>query len=204
MKKFFVLVLALGFVFAGCAKRAVTTQPEQPAAPQEIVQKAVAPESAEKKAEPAKAEPAKIETPVVAKEESKRAETIPVKEVVETKPAMSAFENIHFDFDKYYIRDDAKPTLQSLSDWLIKNKSAKMLLEGHCDEWGTNEYNLALGERRAKSTRDYLVSSGVVKDRFDMISYGEERPLCKEQNKECWQKNRRVQFVIKPLGESGK
>lgn len=199
MKRLFVLVLISGFVFAGCAKRAVTTQPEQPAAPQEIVQKAVTPEPAEKKAEPAK-----IETPVVTKEEPKRAETIPVKEVVETKPAMPTFENIHFDFDKYYIRDDAKPTLQSLSDWLIKNKSAKMLLEGHCDEWGTNEYNLALGERRAKSTRDYLVSSGVVKDRLDMISFGEERPLCKEQNKECWQKNRRVQFVIKPLGESGK
>ncbi len=205
MKKFFVLilVLAVGLIFAGCAKKAVV-QPEQPAAPQEIVQKAVAPEPAEKKAETAKAEPAKMEAPVITKEEPKKAETIQAKEVVETKPTMPAFENIHFDFDKYYIRDDAKPTLQSVSDWLVKDKSAKMLLEGHCDEWGTNEYNLALGERRAKSTRDYLMSSGVVKDRLDMISFGEERPLCKEQNKECWQKNRRVQFVIKPLGGSGR
>lgn len=199
MKKFFVLilVLAVGLVFAGCAKKAVV-QPEQPAAPAEVP-KAIAPEPVkeEKKAEPAKAEPAKIEAPVVAKEEPKRVETIPVKEVVEAKPTMPAFENIHFDFDKYYIRDDAKPTLQSVSDWLVKNKSVKMLLEGHCDEWGTNEYNLALGERRAKSTRDYLISSGVVKDRFDMISYGEERPLCAEHNRECWQKNRRVQFIVK-------
>ncbi|TAL27750.1 MAG: peptidoglycan-associated lipoprotein, partial [Nitrospirae bacterium] len=97
------------------------------------------------------------------------------------------------------------PTLKVVSDWLVKNKSSNMLLEGHCDERGTNEYNLALGERRAKSTRDYLISSGVGKDRLELISFGEEKPLCKEQNEECWQKNRRAQFIIKtsPAG-SGK
>ncbi len=190
MKRFFVLVLALGFIFAGCAEKQAV-KPEQPAT-QETAQKAAAPE--------AKAEPA----PVAAKEEPKRVETVPVTEVVETKPGGVAIENIHFDFDKYDIRDDAKPVLRGVSDWFVKNKSAKMLLEGHCDERGTNEYNLALGERRAKSTRDYLVSSGVGKDRLDMISLGEERPLCKEQTEECWQKNRRAQFIIKNASEKSR
>ncbi len=191
MKRFFVLILALGFIFAGCAQRAVTTQPEQPAS-QETAQKAAAPETAkaEKKAE-------SKETPTVTKAESEKVAVVSVKEAIEAKRSIGVFENIHFDFDKYYIRDDAKPTLTAVSAWLIKNKSSKMLLEGHCDEWGTNEYNLALGERRAKSTKDYIAASGVEKDRLDMISYGEERPLCKEHDKECWQKNRRVQFILK-------
>lgn len=194
MKRFLVLVFALGFIFAGCAEKQAV-KPEQPAT-QETTQKAAAPEPA-KTAEPAN------EAPVAAKAEPKRVETVPVTEVVEPKP-VAAFENIYFDFDKYNIRDDAKPTLMLVSDWLVKNKSAKMLLEGHCDERGTNEYNLALGERRAKSTRDYLASSGVGKDRLDMISFGEERPRCKEQTEECWQKNRRVQFVIKNASEGSR
>ena len=77
-----------------------------------------------------------------------------------------------------------------------------MILEGHCDDRGTNEYNLALGEKRAKSARDYIVSAGVTKKRLDTISYGEEKPLCKEQTEDCWQKNRRVQFVVS--GKAGK
>lgn len=189
MKRFFVLVLALGFIFAGCAEKQAV-KPEQPAT-QETAQKAAAPE------------PGKQAEPVAAKAEPKRVETVPVTEVVEAKP-VAALENIHFDFDKYDIRDDAKPTLKVVSDWSVKNKSAKMLLEGHCDERGTNEYNLALGERRAKSTRDYLVSSGVGKDRLDMISLGEERSLCKEQTEECWQKNRRVQFIIKNASQGSR
>lgn len=183
MKKLFVLVLvlALGLIFAGCAQKAATKSEQ----PMETAQKAAAVE-AEKKVEPA----------APAKEEPKKVETMAVKEV-EAKSAPLAFENIHFDFDKYNIRDDAKPALKSTADSLLKNKSSKMLIEGHCDERGTSEYNLALGERRAKSTRDYLVSSGVTKDRLDMVSYGKEKPLCNEHNEDCWQKNRRAQFTIK-------
>ena len=115
MKRFFVLVLALGFIFAGCAEKQAV-KPEQPAT-QETAQKAAAPE------------PGKQAEPVAAKAEPKRVETVPVTEVVEAKP-VAALENIHFDFDKYDIRDDAKPTLKVVSDWFVKNKSAKMLLEG--------------------------------------------------------------------------
>ncbi|MDP2279555.1 MAG: peptidoglycan-associated lipoprotein Pal, partial [Nitrospirota bacterium] len=183
MKKFLLLFLSfmLVFVFAGCAKKAITTPVEQEA-PKETAQKAA----------PVEQTPMKAEEPVMAKAEPKKVETVPVKEVTEAKS--SQFGNIHFDFDKYTIREDAKPALKAAADWLIKNKDAKMILEGHCDDRGTNEYNLALGEKRAKSARDYIASAGVGKDRLDMISYGEEKPLCKEQTEDCWQKNRRVQF----------
>ena len=73
-----------------------------------------------------------------------------------------------------------------------------MLIEGHCDERGTNEYNLALGERRAKSTMNYLVSQGIQASRITIISYGEERPVCTEKTEECWAKNRRAHFLVKP------
>ncbi|MBI3376928.1 MAG: peptidoglycan-associated lipoprotein Pal [Nitrospirae bacterium] len=188
MKRIFLLVLALVLVFAGCAKRAVTTPVEQEA-PKETAQKA--------------ATPVKAEEPVMAKAEPKKVETMPVREITEAKS--SQFGNIHFDFDKYTIREDAKPSLKAVADWLIKNKDAKMILEGHCDERGTNEYNLALGEKRAKAARDYIVSAGVTKNRLDTISYGEEKPLCKEQTEDCWQKNRRVQFVNQTSsGKAGK
>ena len=92
--------------------------------------------------------------------------------------------------------------MQNVASWLIKNTSAKILVEGHCDERGTNEYNLALGDRRAKAARDYLIALGIASNRIEMISYGEEKPLCKESTEECWAKNRRVHFVI--LKEAGK
>lgn len=102
----------------------------------------------------------------------------------------------YFDFDKYYLREDAKITLEINSQWLLKNPDIKFQLEGHCDERGTNEYNLALGEKRASAVRDYLVALGVSGDRISTISFGEEVPLDSRHNREAWAKNRRVQFVI--------
>ena len=184
MRKFFLLVVSLGLIFAGCAKKESVKSEE----PQQMTQKASAPEM---KPEVKKEEP-KMETPSMTQEGEKKVETVPVTEM---KPATFMFGHILFDFDKYDVREDAKPELKKVSDWLIANKDERMLLEGHCDDRGTNEYNLALGERRAKSARDYVVSLGVKKGRLDIISLGEEKPLCKEQTEECWQTNRRVQFV---------
>ena len=82
-----------------------------------------------------------------------------------------------------------------VSDWLIANE-AVVLIEGNCDERGTNEYNLALGDRRAKSTRDFLMASGVPSRKIEYISYGEERPVCTEQSESCWAKNRRAHFSV--------
>ena len=92
---------------------------------------------------------------------------------------------------------DAK-TLDRNANWLKSNPNHLVLIEGHCDERGTNEYNLALGERRAKSTMNYLVSQGVQANRITIISYGEERPQCTEHTESCWAKNRRAHFLVKP------
>ncbi|HZS34093.1 MAG TPA: peptidoglycan-associated lipoprotein Pal [Methylomirabilota bacterium] len=115
------------------------------------------------------------------------------KEFVET----SALRDIYFDFDRYDIRTGDKGILDENAKWLKSNQAALLLIEGHCDERGTNEYNLALGERRAKATRDYLVSVGIDAGRITVISYGEERPVCTEKTETCWAKNRRAHFLVK-------
>ncbi|MEW6067771.1 MAG: OmpA family protein [Nitrospirota bacterium] len=106
------------------------------------------------------------------------------------------FKDIYFDTDKYDIKADARPILKEIASWLRKNTSAGLLIEGHCDEMDTNEYNLALGEKRANAAKDYLISLGVPSKRIETISYGEEKSVCRERTKECMQKNRRVHFVI--------
>ncbi|MBI5025388.1 MAG: peptidoglycan-associated lipoprotein Pal [Nitrospirae bacterium] len=108
----------------------------------------------------------------------------------------SPFKDIQFEFDRYDIRPDAKPVLDSIASWMSKNKKANILIEGHCDERGTNEYNLALGEKRAKATKDHLISLGVAPNRIATISYGEEKPACNGRNEDCWQRNRRAHTVI--------
>jgi len=105
--------------------------------------------------------------------------------------------DIHFDFDKYNVRADAEPILDANASWLKSHANQLLLVEGHCDERGTNEYNLALGERRAKATMNYLVSRGVDARRITIISYGEDRPQCQEHNETCWAKNRRAHFLVK-------
>ena len=111
--------------------------------------------------------------------------------------ALAALQDIHFDFDKYDIRPGDTKTLDENAKWMKANPNHLVLIEGHCDERGTNEYNLALGERRAKATMNYLVAQGVQANRITLISYGEERPLCAEKNEECWAKNRRAHFLVK-------
>ena len=106
-------------------------------------------------------------------------------------------KSIHFDFDKSDIRPDAARILDANIDWMKSNPQAAILIEGHCDERGTNEYNIALGDRRAKATMSYLAARGVSAARMTMISYGEERPVCTLRNEDCWAKNRRAQFLAK-------
>ena len=113
-----------------------------------------------------------------------------------TAPAGGPLKDIHFDFDKYDLRADARDVLKANAAWLKANGSARVEIEGHCDERGTNEYNLALGAKRAQAAKDYLASLGISKDRLSTISYGEELPVCKEQNEGCWQKNRRARSVV--------
>jgi peptidoglycan-associated lipoprotein len=109
-----------------------------------------------------------------------------------------ALSEIHFDFDRYDIRPPERERLATNADWLKAHAGALLLIEGHADERGTNEYNLALGERRAKAARDYLASLGIDGSRVTLISYGEERPVCTERAEGCWARNRRAHFLVKP------
>ena len=105
-------------------------------------------------------------------------------------------DRVYFDFDKYDLREDARATLEKQAAWLQSNSSATATIEGHTDERGTRDYNLALGERRANSVRDYLVALGVDADRLKTLSYGKERPVVADSNQESWNKNRRGVMVV--------
>jgi peptidoglycan-associated lipoprotein len=105
-------------------------------------------------------------------------------------------QDAYFDYDQADLRDDARTALAANAEWLKKFPSIQLLVEGHCDERGTNEYNLALGDRRANAAKEYLASLGVDGSRVRTVSYGEERPFCNESAESCWQQNRRGHFVI--------
>ena len=105
--------------------------------------------------------------------------------------------DIHFDFDQYSIRPEDRKILSGHADLLLKNKKVKIVIEGNCDERGTMEYNLALGDRRAQEAKKFLVNSGVDQKKIKTISYGKDRPLDPDHNEEAWAKNRRDHFVVK-------
>ncbi len=107
----------------------------------------------------------------------------------------SAMKDVYFDFDRYNLDNDDRATLRATAEWLKRNPSARVQLEGHSDERGASEYNLALGAKRAQAAKDYLVSLGVSENRLSTVSYGEEIPVCQDAMESCWQKNRRDRFV---------
>lgn len=111
-------------------------------------------------------------------------------------PVSIVAKDINFDFDKYNIRPDAREILKAHAETFLKSPILSVTIEGHCDSRGTAEYNMALGERRARETKKYLVNLGVKDDLLRTISYGEERPLVKEENEQAWAKNRRASFMI--------
>ena len=193
-----IFILCIGLILMGCPKKTVVK--DEPSA---------------------KAEAAKIEAERVAKEKEgevkeKERETTRLKEkeeqakreferslVAKKTPGIegevfesSLLKSIHFDFDKYDIRPGDVEILKGNSALLKKFSNVKIQIEGHCDERGTNEYNLALGERRANSTKKYLTSLGITADRVSTISYGEEKPMDPAHSEESWTKNRRANFVI--------
>ena len=111
--------------------------------------------------------------------------------------SQESLKTIHFDYDRYELSDESRKTLQANSDLLKVRKEWVVLVEGHCDERGTTEYNLALGQKRAKIVRDYYVRLGVPEDSVGTISYGKEMSLCQEETEACWLKNRRAETKIK-------
>ena len=114
----------------------------------------------------------------------------PSLEELFTKEVRDAF----FDYDKAGIRDDARSALSKTAEFLRSYPQIAIMIEGHCDERGSTEYNLALGDRRSDAAKDFLVEQGVASDRIQTVSYGKERPFCTQSNEECWQQNRRAHF----------
>jgi len=110
--------------------------------------------------------------------------------------AEMAMQRIHFNFDQYILTPEAQETLAKNADYLRSNPGVKVQIEGHCDERGSDEYNLALGERRATTTKNYMVTIGIDASRLSTISYGEEKPLEMGNNEDAWAMNRRAEFVV--------
>jgi peptidoglycan-associated lipoprotein len=177
---------------SGCAKRPATTQAAAPA-PTGAASSTASTPAAPTPAAPGGPAMAQPSAPAPAP-----ATAAPARPEVKDFAAIPELADIFFDFDKYDIRPGDAKTLDANASWLKSNPNHLVLIEGHCDERGTNEYNLALGERRAKSTMNYLVSQGVQANRITIISYGEERPQCTEKTEACWAKNRRSHFLVKP------
>lgn len=113
---------------------------------------------------------------------------------IEAEP--DVFENIHFEFDRYDIRPVDEMILQGIAGWLKEHDTKRVLIEGHCDERGTSEYNMALGEQRSLAARRFLVGLGIESARLSTISYGEERPLSLGSTEDAWARNRRAHFVV--------
>jgi peptidoglycan-associated lipoprotein len=103
---------------------------------------------------------------------------------------------IYFDYDRSAIRSDAGATMKANADWLKSHPDEKIRIEGNCDERGTKEYNVALGQRRATTAKKYLMDLGIASNRISLLSYGKEKPVCTTSTEECWQKNRRDDFAI--------
>ena len=106
-------------------------------------------------------------------------------------------KDVHFEFDRYEIRPEDAPVLEANAETLKANPSWALLIEGHTDQRGTTEYNMALADRRARASMHYLVSLGIRATRISVISYGKERPMCAEAAEDCWGKNRRAHFLVK-------
>lgn len=177
----FCIVIAIGA--ASCAKKAPEVPPPAPPPP------------AAPAAPPAPpAPPAPAPPPAAAKTMSE--EEIFAGKSLEQLNAERPLADVYFDLDEAAIRDDARGSLQKNAEWMKRWSSTRVTVEGHADERGSSEYNLALGERRASSVREYLVSLGVRADRVSIVSKGKESPFCSESAESCWQQNRRGHFII--------
>jgi peptidoglycan-associated lipoprotein len=122
--------------------------------------------------------------------------SVPSSTVSEADEFKARVQDIFYDYDAYDIRPDAQGTLSKDADFLVSHPNIKIVIGGYCDERGSDEYNLALGQNRAQAAKTALVTAGVAADRIRIISYGKEKPFCTESNEECWQLNRRAGFSI--------
>lgn len=185
---FFILLLVIfvAFLAPGCAKKEIRSEP------------VVSEDETRRRAEE-EARRREMEKQAGVREESLKEEGLKEEEE-KARFERDIFENedILFEFDSAKLSDEAQKILRRKAEWLRNNPRARVAIEGHCDERGTNEYNLALGDRRAFSAKSFLTDLGVDESRLTTISYGEERPLDPRSAEDAWAKNRRAHFVIKP------
>ena len=177
------LCLVLGLWAAACGKPqqlAVTPPPPMPAAPAKPPSPPPPPTA-----------PGAAATPRALTEDELFAQKTP-DQLHKERPLADVF----FDLDQSTIKDDGRASLNANANWLKRWTGTRINVEGHCDERGTAEYNLGLGERRANAVKAYLVELGVAADRITVISKGKESPFCTESNESCWRQNRRGHFVI--------
>jgi len=178
------LLIIPGFLFTvSCTKKTVTSDTDvtQPVADKDLKAK----EAAEKARQEELARQRALEEERLKEEAAK----------IEAARNQFVMEDIFFDFDSFAILPEAQDILSSKAEWLQSNPDISVTIEGHCDERGTIEYNLALGDRRAQSAKDFLINLGIAESRLNTISYGEERPVVPDSNEDAWAKNRRAHFV---------
>jgi peptidoglycan-associated lipoprotein len=197
------LIVVPGLLFTvSCAKKVVQSEPavEEEAAVKEAPQEDLAAKAAQ---EQAAQEEAARQWEMASEEDLKQEQAAEAaakaEEMERAKMAarqMFMNEDIYFEFDSSVLSPMAREVLSRKAQWLRENPNASIIIEGHCDERGTNAYNIALGERRAESAKSFLVDSGIDELRFSTISYGEERPVDPGHNEEAWAKNRRAHFVV--------
>ncbi len=176
------MIMLLGLVSLwGCPKKAeMTTTPEGGQNAESAVSGSDTQKAADAKAAKAAAE-------AKAAEEARARERAAI--------LATGLQPIYFDFDKSFVRDDARAVMKANGEWLKANPKMKIRIEGNSDERGTKEYNQALGQRRANSAKKYLADMGISAKRISLISYGKEKPVCSEATEACWQKNRRDDFI---------
>ena len=207
MKRNLVIAALVVFAFSSvlllssCAKKQVITEEKEMKAPEKEVAKveeekpiAAAKEEVVTREEEAKIE--RLKELEAAKKEEPEAKIDEAKAWMERRAAKFEAEAIFFDFDKSFIKLEYRPILHEKAAFLKDYPEMRARIEGNCDERGTNEYNLALGERRADSAKNFLVSLGIAAGRIEIISYGEERPRALGHNTDSWSQNRRDDFVL--------
>jgi peptidoglycan-associated lipoprotein len=173
-----VVLMISVLAFYGCPKKT-----EMSATPEEEAQKVEAAPTA-----PADEAARQAEAEAAAKQAEQEEQERAAREAAGLQP-------VYFDFDQSAVRSDARDVLKANAEWLKANPDVKIRIEGNCDERGTIEYNQALGQRRASAAKKYLANLGIKSSRIKLISYGKERPSCTESTEDCWQQNRRDDFV---------
>ena len=179
--------------FTSCAKKAVKA--EKPAISAEEKAKIEADRLKRQRAEREKAG-VEARKKIAAEEKAREQREAREKAAAYAQRALFLNQHVHFDFDKYNIKPNAEIVLKAKAEYMTKHSKITVEIQGHCDERGTLDYNLALGDRRAYAAARYLISRGISSTRIETISYGEERPLNPGHNEEAWAENRRAQFVI--------